>query len=50
MRRKTKKTMDKMLASMVQHVVGKAEKVAPVKSVKMKVKFHKPKEKKYKRT
>ena len=35
--------MDKAVGKMVQKVMGKGEKVAPVKSIKLKVKFQKPK-------
>ncbi len=34
--------MDKMVAGAVKKVMGKGEKIAPVKSIKLKVKFHKP--------
>ena len=33
--------MDKKIAKIVQDVMGKGEKVASVKSIKLKVKFHK---------
>jgi hypothetical protein len=33
--------MDKKIAQIVQDVMGKGEKMAPVKSIKLKVKFHK---------
>ena len=34
--------MDKKIAQIVQDVMGKGEKVAPVKSIKLKVKFQEP--------
>jgi len=34
--------MDKKVAGLVKDVMGKGEKMAPVKSLKLKVKFHKP--------
>ena len=40
--------MDKSVGKMVQQVMGKGEKVAPVESIKLKVKFSKPKGKKKK--
>ena len=33
--------MDKKVASLIKDTVGKGEKVAPVKSVKLKIKFQK---------
>lgn len=42
--------MDKTIAKTVQKVMGAGEKIAPVKSIKLKVKFHKPeKSKKFSR-
>ncbi len=38
--------MDKKVAGLVKNVMGKGEKVAPVKSIKLKVKFQKPDKKK----
>lgn len=35
--------MDKKVASIVKDIMGKGEKVAPVKSIKLKVKFQKQK-------
>lgn len=35
--------MDKKVAGLVKSVMGKGEKQAPVKSIKLKVKFQKPK-------
>lgn len=35
--------MDKMIADDIKKVMGKGEKVAPVKSIKLKVKFQKAK-------
>ncbi len=34
--------MDKLIGKTVKTVMGKGEKIAPVKSIKLKVKFHKP--------
>lgn len=38
--------MDKKVSNLVKDIMGKGEKVAPVKSIKLKVKFHKADEKK----
>ena len=38
--------MDKAVGKIVEDAMGKGEKAAPVKSIKLKVKFHKPKDKK----
>jgi hypothetical protein len=37
--------MDKLVGGMVKKVMGKGEKVAPVKSIKLKIKFQKVKSK-----
>ena len=38
--------MDKKIGKLVQDTMGKGEKVAPLKSLKLKVKFQKPDDKK----
>lgn len=38
--------MDKKVAGLIKDTMGKGEKIAPVKSIKLKVKFSKPAEKK----